>query len=98
MALFVPLLLRLWNVAVVDHDYYQQQAAGQQTLDLSVSASRGNIYDRNGNTLAMSATVYTLVLSPRDLVQSVDEKDYQDEDGTLDEAASTPPSPPSRTR
>ena len=87
VALFVPLLLRLWNVAVVDHDYYQQLAAGQQTLDLSVSASRGNIYDRNGNTLAMSATVYTLVLSPRDLVQSVDEKDYQDEDGTLDEAA-----------
>lgn len=28
VALFVPLLLRLWNVAVVDHDYYQQLAAG----------------------------------------------------------------------
>ena len=41
--LFVPLLLRLWDVAVVNHDYYQQLAAGQQTLDLSVSASRGNI-------------------------------------------------------
>ena len=85
--LFVPLLLRLWDVAVVNHDYYQQMAAGQQTLDLSVSASRGNIYDRNGNVLAMSATVYTLVLSPRDLVESVDRDDYTDEEGNPDDDA-----------
>lgn len=51
------------------HDYYQQLASGQHTLDLSVSASRGDIYDRNGNVMAMSATVYNLILSPRDLVQ-----------------------------
>ena len=88
VVLFVPLIWRLWNIAVVDHEFYQQRAADQQTLDLSVSASRGNIYDRNGNVMAMSATVYNLILSPRDLVQDkVPEKDYTDEDGNLDQAA-----------
>ena len=86
--LFVPLLWKLWDIAIVNHDYYQQRATSQQTLDLSVSASRGNIYDRNGNVLAMSATVYNLILSPRDLVQDkVPEKNYTDEDGNLDQAA-----------
>ncbi|MEA4932170.1 MAG: penicillin-binding transpeptidase domain-containing protein, partial [Lawsonibacter sp.] len=86
--LFVPLFWKLWDVAIVHHEEYQKQATGQQTLDLSVSASRGDIYDRNGNVLAMSATVYSLILSPKDLVQDeVPQKDYIGTDGTLDEAA-----------
>lgn len=86
--LFVPLFWKLWDISINHHADYQQKATEQQTLDLSVSASRGNIYDRNGNVLAMSATVYSLILSPRDLVQDkVPEKDYQNEDGTTDTAA-----------
>ena len=86
--LFVPLFWKLWDIAIVHHDEYQQKATQQQTLDLSVSASRGDIYDRNGNVLAMSATVYSLILSPRDLVQDkVPEKDYKNEDGTTNTAA-----------
>ena len=88
IVLFVPLFWKLWDIAIVHHEEYQQLATQQQTLDLSVSASRGNIYDRSGNVLAMSATVYSLILSPRDLVQDeVPKKDYQDEDGNLDQAA-----------
>ena len=88
VVLFVPLLWKLWDIAIVNHDFYQQKATNQQTMDLSVSASRGDIYDRNGNVLAMSATVYNLILSPRDLVQDkVPEKDYTGEDGKLDQAA-----------
>ncbi|OUQ81125.1 penicillin-binding transpeptidase domain-containing protein [Flavonifractor sp. An100] len=86
--LFVPLFWKLWDIAIVHHDEYQQKATQQQTLDLSVSASRGDIYDRNGNVLAMSATVYSLILSPRDLVQDkVPEKDYKNEDGTTNTQA-----------
>ena len=86
--LFAPLFWKLWDISVTRHDYYQQLASGQHTLDLSVSASRGDIYDRNGNVMAMSATVYNLILSPRDLVQDkVPKKEYTDEDGNLDEAA-----------
>ena len=75
--MFLPLGWKLWDIAVVHHDEYQQKASNQQTLDLTVSASRGNIYDRNGNVLAMSATVYNLILSPNDLVKSVPEKDEE---------------------
>ena len=85
--MFIPLFWKLWDIAIVNHDYYQQLATKQQTLDLSVSSSRGNIYDRNGNVLAMSATVYNLILSPNDLEKSVSQKDFTDEDGDLDQAA-----------
>ena len=86
--LFVPLFWRLWDVAIVHHEDYQSRATKQQTLDLSVSAARGNIYDCNGNVLAMSATVYNLILSPKDLMQDcVDKKDYTDDDGDLNEGA-----------
>ena len=73
--MFVPLAWKLWDIAIVHHDEYQKMAAQQQTLDFSISASRGNIYDRNGNVMAMSATVYKLILSPLDLVKSVPNKD-----------------------
>ena len=86
VGLFVPLIHQIWNIAVVDHEYYQKKAVEQQTRDVSVSAERGNIYDSNGNVMAMSATVYNLILSPRDLVSSIDKKEYT-KDGVLDQAA-----------
>ena len=54
---------------------------------MEVSSNRGTIRDANGNVLAMSATVYNLILSPLDLLNSIDQKDYKNEEGVLDEAA-----------
>ena len=51
--MFIPLGWKLWDIAIVHHDEYQLKASNQQTLDMAVSASRGNIYDRNGNVMAM---------------------------------------------
>ena len=85
---FVPLFWKLWDIAIVHHEEYQQKATNQQTLDLSVAASRGDIYDRNGNVMAMSATVYNLILSPRDMVADLaPEKKFKDEEGNVDQAA-----------
>ena len=67
VVMFIPLGWKLWDIAIVHHDEYQKLASDQQALDLSISAQRGNIYDRNGNVMAMSATVYSLILSPNDL-------------------------------
>ena len=86
VGIFIPLIGQIWNIAVVDHEFYQQKAVEQQTRDVSVSAERGNIYDANGNVMAMSATVYNLILSPLDLLNSVDKDDFT-EDGVLDQAA-----------
>ena len=66
---FIPLLITLFNIQIRDHDYYEQLAISQQTRDVAVEANRGTIFDRNGNTLAMSATVYRIIVSPRDLIQ-----------------------------
>ena len=75
--MFVPLLWKLYDIAILHYEEYQKMAADQQTLDIAISAQRGNIYDRNGNVMAMSATVYKLIFSPRDLVNSVPKKDEE---------------------
>mgnify|MGYP000323229864 CR=1 FL=1 len=87
VGLFIPLLAQLWNIAIVHHDEYQAKATRQQLMDVTVSANRGDILDANGEVLAMSATVYNLILAPKDLVASVNENKFKDEDGNLDEEA-----------
>ncbi len=64
---FVPLAWKLYQLQIVQHDTLQTKATKQQTSDSSVTASRGSIYDTNGKTLAVSATVYNVILSPYDI-------------------------------
>jgi len=72
---FIPLVAQLWKLQITEHEYWEEKGANQQTKDVAVNAGRGTIYDGAGNTLAMSATVYQLILSPRDVKISVDEED-----------------------
>lgn len=77
VAVFAPLLWKLYTIQIRDHDFYQSKAIDQQTMDNAVAASRGKITDCNGNVLAMSATVYDVIISPADFVKlqkSWDEK------------------------
>lgn len=83
---FVPLVVQLVRLQIIQHDQWEQRAANQQTLDMAVNAGRGTIYDAQGRTLARSGTVYQLILSPRDVVVSVNKKTYEDEDGKLKQA------------
>ena len=87
LGLFIPLLIQLWNIAIGHHDEYQSKAIEQQLMDVTVSANRGEILDTNGEVMAMSATVYNLILAPKDLVASVSQSKFKDGDGNLDEAA-----------
>ena len=73
VAVFIPLLVKLWDIQVTKHDYYQELAINNATRDYTVSADRGGIYDANGNPLAMSATVENVILSPRDIVELQEE-------------------------
>ena len=52
----------LVKLMLVDHDYYEAKAIRNQTRSTSVTASRGTIYDRNGNVLAASSSVESMVL------------------------------------
>ncbi|MGN0967904.1 MAG: peptidoglycan D,D-transpeptidase FtsI family protein, partial [Oscillospiraceae bacterium] len=68
-AVFIPLLWKLWDLQIVNHEYYQNLAIEQQTGDLTVSADRGTIYDSKGTILAISSTVHNVVLSPKSVVE-----------------------------
>ena len=70
VALFFPLVQRLYALQIVQHDELQEKAARQQTRDMAVSADRGTIYDSEGNILAISATVQNLVVSPKDIAEN----------------------------
>ena len=64
---FILLFLRLYKLQIVDHEYYESLAIGQQLREVSGSVNRGSIYDRNMRPLAISATVDNVYLSPAEI-------------------------------
>ena len=88
VALFIPMVIQLFRLQIVENESWKTRAAGQQTNDVKVEANRGTIYDAAGNTLAISATVYNLILAPRDVAASINPegKEYQTADGEVDQA------------
>lgn len=64
---FLVLGVRLYQIQVRDHDYYESMAIEQQTRETKITADRGTVYDRNMNILAMSATAETIYLSPAEI-------------------------------
>ncbi len=61
---FAVLIYRLIVLQLVDGNDLQQKAITQQLRDTPISAKRGTIYDRNMKTLAQSASVFTVYISP----------------------------------
>ncbi len=84
VAAFVPLFGKLYAIQIRDHKMYQEKAIEQQTMDNSVAANRGTITDTNGKVLAMSATVYDIIISPKDFaaVQESWDKKYGEDPGS----------------
>ncbi len=70
--LFVLLIGRLAYWQIYRGGDMRERALNQQTSKTTVTASRGNIYDRNGKILAESANVSTLVCNPRDVADKGD--------------------------
>ena len=65
---FIVLIARLYKLQIIDHERYESAAIEQQVRETTVTPSRGTIYDRNMNILAMSATVDTIYISPAEIV------------------------------
>ena len=64
VVVFIPLIMQLYKIQIVEHDFYEQRAISQQTSPLKISANRGTIYDRNYSILAQSASVESAILAP----------------------------------
>ena len=72
--IFVPVVMQLYKIQIVDHEWLEQRAVDQQTRSLPISPSRGTIYDRNMKALAISATVETVFLEPKSIQSEADAK------------------------
>ncbi len=72
---FVALFFQLYDIQINRHEALQEQAVAQQTASTTVTASRGTIYDTNGNVLAVSATAETIFVSPAEISQYSDSQD-----------------------
>ena len=70
LAAFVPIGLRLYCLMVENYGYYSNLALRNQTRSTTVTADRGDIYDRNMNVLATSVSVENVYLDPHELKQS----------------------------
>jgi len=64
---FGVLIVRLFDLQVVNAEEYQRQATGQQLRVTDISAKRGSILDANGDVLAMSSTAWTVCVSPKSI-------------------------------
>ncbi len=67
---FVPVLGRLYSLMIDQYDYYAALALRNQTRTTTVTANRGDIFDRNMNILATSVSVENVYLDPHELKQS----------------------------
>lgn len=76
---FLLLFWKLYDLQINQHDELQAKAVTQQTRSTVVTASRGTIYDRNGLPLAISATAETVCVSPKDIVEFVEEQEEKQE-------------------
>ncbi len=65
----------LFNIMVLHGQEYQSKASEQQLHDAYIAAERGNIYDSNMNTLAKSATVWTVYVTPNDIANLKNEEE-----------------------
>lgn len=61
--IFVSYAFVLFKMQIIDNDYYKEQSQKRIYSTENITASRGNIYDRNGQLLVTNETVYTVKLS-----------------------------------
>jgi len=66
------LIYRLGHIQFVKGEEYQRMAYSNQTQKRQINPKRGTIYDRNGKGLAISASVDTIGVNPKELRDDVD--------------------------
>lgn len=71
VVMFVLLFFRLFDLQITRHEELQGKAVNQQTRRTVVTANRGTIYDAGGNILAISSSAETIILSPLEIDNAV---------------------------
>lgn len=77
VASFTVLFWKLYDLQINRHDELKAEEVSQQTDSMVISASRGTIYDKNGEIMAISYSTETVLLDPggvQDFVESQEQK------------------------
>ena len=67
LLLIIALIFRIAYLKFIDGDKLQSLATSQQTLTETLTAKRGNIYDANGEALALSYDTDKIYLNPSEI-------------------------------
>ena len=65
VASFTVLFWKLYDLQINRHDELKAEAVSQQTDSMVISASRGTIYDKNGEIMAISYSTETVFVDPK---------------------------------
>lgn len=74
------IVISLFKVSIIDNAKYEALANENQFKSNTIKANRGSIYDSTGKILAQSGTVYTIVVSPKDIAE-IEDKETTNENG-----------------
>ena len=74
--IFILLIIRLFYLMILQHSFLSQKANDQCTNEVNIKARRGNILDRNGLKLAVSANVYRVDLDLKTLREDSLKKNF----------------------
>lgn len=68
---------RLINIMIINGEKFQNDASEQQLYDSLITAPRGDIYDRNMQTLATSSNAWTVYITPNGInkIEDANEKE-----------------------
>ena len=67
VATFTVLFMKLYDLQINQYDTLHARAVGQQTDSSVISASRGTIYDKNGEIMAISYSAETVYVDPHQI-------------------------------
>ena len=73
VVMFVLLFFRLFDLQITRHEELQGKAVNQQPRRTVVTANRGTIYAAGGNILAISSSAETIILSPLEIDNAVND-------------------------
>lgn len=71
--LFATLVVKLYNLQIINGSYYSSEVKGTTLREIEVSAPRGSIYDRYGRELAVNKSSFIVNLDPGVTVENLNE-------------------------
>ena len=72
--LFCVLGVRLFNLQIVNGEEYQETYMARTERTVSLTGTRGNIYDRSGNVLAYNELSYNVVIQDNGDYETANER------------------------